>query len=147
MNNNLTPRQLFLVDRIRDFTFNLVRKPRDVFHEATVVSLFPHSGFFLCEEINMFVDLQYAVYVKEILEELSDPSHEGYRHGHRGTRNRGCRGPLCAYALRAWQADRARINAIQEGRKLKEYKRSERAEAEDQIACVFVALYEPSSSR
>lgn len=59
-------------------------------------------GYLYIQEIGFFVHEMLLPVVKEILAELTAPSHKDRPHGRCSTNNAGCSGPLCLYARRKW---------------------------------------------
>lgn len=105
-----------------------------------ILSIKPADGYRWISEIGYFVDSPHVRTIQQILVELSDPIYKVTDHGKRGTRNRGCRGPLCMYALRAYNRSLRRTHAVRDNRTLR-YRRLEyKYEAADQIALMFIAL-------
>jgi hypothetical protein len=131
---NFTPIKLI------DYTFrNELVKPLGIDEPGSVVSEFDYAGWFFCEEIGFFVDSRYMEFVKEIRAELADPPFKGCSHGRRATRNRGCTGPLCAFALRLSQQNQ-RARRVMESGGIRTYARDEAYIHKDQIASAFVGL-------
>lgn len=75
------------------------------------------DGYFFVEELGVFAHDMFALLVKEIREELADPTFQKYRHGRCATNNRGCSGPMCRWARRVWRDSNAATRAKLEGRK------------------------------
>lgn len=111
-----------------------LNKPRPVLSNR------PNDGYRWIAEIGFFVDSAHTRIIQEILAELVDAKYKVVDHGKLYTRNRGCRGPLCRYALRSYNRSLRRIHAEQDRRLFRTRKIDTEFVAADQLALMFIAV-------